>query len=114
MRGRSRAHGKSLARLIILTLSAVVALGAATAASAEPVLLQMTVVPGSLTLAPTSVVLPQLKVKLDGKDKALKYAVGLTVNDSTGSGSGWHVMATSTTIATRGGRPPSCPRTPWR
>jgi hypothetical protein len=106
MHGGSRARGTTLARLIVLPLSAVVALAATTAASAEPVVLQLTVSPGSLSLVPTSVRLSQLRVKLDGRDHALTSGVGLMLLDSTGSGSGWHVMATSTMVVTNGHRRP--------
>lgn len=42
-------------------------------------------------------------VTLNGSDQTTTYALGLTVNDATGSGAGWKLTITSTTFSTSGG-----------
>jgi hypothetical protein len=44
-------------------------------------------------------------VTLDGTDQTPTYTLPMTVNDATGSGTGWNVTVTSTTFSTGGGLP---------
>jgi hypothetical protein len=58
---------------------------------------------GSLTLTTTAA--PTFSLTLNGLDQTPTYTVPQTVNDSTGSGSGWNATITSTQFSTGGVTP---------
>src|SRR5680860_724959 len=63
-----------------------------------------TITAGSLSL--TTAATPTFSATLDGTDKTPTYTLPMTVEDSTGSGSGWNTTITSTQFTTTGGEPP--------
>jgi hypothetical protein len=91
-------------RHLLVPLSAVaVALGAPAAASAATATATGTVTAGSLTLSTSAA--PAFSATLNGTDQTPTYTLPLTVNDATGSGTGWNGTITSTQFTTGGGTP---------
>lgn len=62
-----------------------------------------TVTAGSLSL--TTEAAPTFSATLDGTDQTPTYTLPMTVEDSTGSGSGWNTTITSTQFTTGGAEP---------
>jgi hypothetical protein len=92
-----------LRRCCTTAVIAAIALAAAATASAANVTATATVNAGTLTLSTTAS--PGVSVTLDGTDQTPSYTLPMTVNDATGSGTGWNVTITSTTFSTGGGSP---------
>src|SRR6476661_5187392 len=84
-------------------LSAVLAAVAASSAAAANVTATATVSAGTLSL--TTSATPSVSATLDGTDQTPSYTLPMSVNDYTGSGTGWNVTITSTTFTTGGGSP---------
>ena len=76
----------------------VAALAPAGSAVAANVTATATVSAGTLPLSSSAV--PSGSAALDGTDQAPTYTMPMTVDDSTGSGTGWNVTVTSTTFTT--------------
>jgi hypothetical protein len=83
--------------------AAAVSLAAASSVLASNVTATATVNAGTLTLSSSAT--PSVSVTLEGTDQTPSYTMPMTVNDFTGSGSGWNVTVTSTTFSTGGGSP---------
>jgi len=92
-----------LKRCLVLAAVGALALVAATGALGANVTATATVNAGTLTL--TTSASPGVSVTLDGTDQAPTYTLPMTVNDATGSGTGWNVTVTSTTFSTGGPTP---------
>ena len=82
---------------------AALALVVAATAAASTVTATATVNAGTLTLATSAS--PSVSVTLDGTDQMPTYTLPMTVNDATGSGTGWNTTITSTAFTTGGGSP---------
>jgi WxL domain surface cell wall-binding len=79
------------------------ALVGASGALAANVTATATVTAGTLSLSTSAS--PGVSATLDGTDQTPTYTLPMTVNDATGSGTGWNVTVTSTTFSTGGGTP---------
>lgn len=88
------------AGLAAVALAATVSVFAVAPALADGPDVTTTVTGGSLSESTTAT--PTVSVTLDGTDKTPTYTVPITVTDATGSGDGWQLTITSTTLATEG------------
>lgn len=94
---RRISKGLTLAALAAVPLLAPASALAATATSTG------TVSAGTLSLSTTAA--PTFSAALDGTDQTPTYTLPATVNDATGSGSGWNTTVTSTQFTTGGATP---------
>jgi WxL domain surface cell wall-binding len=85
-------------RSLLASLVGAIALAAASTATAANVTATATVTAGTLSLSTSAT--PSVSATLDGTDKTPNYTLPMTVNDATGSGTGWNVTITSTTFTT--------------
>ena len=88
---------------LALVAAVAVSLAATAPAGAATVKMSLQISPGTLNLAVGQV--GTLAVTLNGSDHQPAVTVPLTVVDSRGSGSGWHVTITSTAFSTSGTSP---------
>src|SRR5437660_1227680 len=101
---REKSVSKRRTRFMCAVVAAAVfCLAAATSALASNVTATATVNAGTLTLSTGAT--PSVSVTLDGTDQTPSYTLPMTVNDYTGSGTGWNVTVTSTQFTTGGGSP---------
>ncbi len=89
--------------LCAAVVATALSLAAASSALASNVTATATVTAGTLSLSSSAT--PSVSATLDGTDQTPSYTLPMTVNDFTGSGSGWNVTITSTTFSTGGGSP---------
>jgi len=89
--------------LSAIVLPAVLAAVAASSAASANVTATATVSAGTLSLSTSAT--PSVSATLDGTDQTPSYTLPMSVNDYTGSGTGWNVTITSTTFSTGGGSP---------
>src|SRR5262245_20154983 len=85
----NRMRIKHLKWSVVPAVAAALALTVATGASAANVTATATVNAGTLAL--TTSASPSVSVTLDGTDQTPTYTLPMTVNDATGSGTGWNV-----------------------
>jgi WxL domain surface cell wall-binding len=90
-----RSSGRRLACLVAAGGAALLVSASALAAN---VTATATITGGTLSLASSAA--PTFSVTLNGTDQTPSYTMPMTVNDATGSGTGWNVTITSTAFTT--------------
>lgn len=98
---------RSLTKRLVPAVLAGFCLLAPTSALAASATSTGTVSAGTLSLSTSAS--PTFSVTLDGTDQTPTYTVPVTLNDATGSGSGWNTTITSTQFTTGGATPHTLP-----
>ena len=89
--------------LLNFLLIVFLALSSSGTAFADSTTGTLTVTAGTLT--ESNATTPAPSATLNGTDQTVTYTLTITLNDATGSGTGWNLTITSTTFTTGGGSP---------